>query len=150
MYRDFAGKCIFYIHFSHFFQIAMCGCKHRYFCPYICLSTWNTSAPTGQIFNKLYIWEFFENLSRKFKFYGNLAGIMCTLHKGNEWQYLAEFFLEWEIFQRYRKNQNPHFMFNNFSFFFSKILRLWYSVLNVVQLDMSQITEYDSCALHAG
>jgi len=35
----------------------------------VCLpSAWNNSAPTGRIFNKFYIWVFFENLFRKFKF----------------------------------------------------------------------------------
>ena len=30
-------------------------------------SAWNNSAPTRRIFMKIYIWVFFENLSRKFK-----------------------------------------------------------------------------------
>ena len=33
------------------------------------LSAWNNSAPTGRIFMKLYIWVFFENLSRKLKYH---------------------------------------------------------------------------------
>jgi hypothetical protein len=34
------------------------------------------------------------------------------------WQYLAEFFFEWEMPQTsYRKNQNTHFMFSNIFFF---------------------------------
>jgi len=32
-------------------------------------SAWKNSAPTGRIFMKFYIWVFFENLSRKFKFH---------------------------------------------------------------------------------
>ena len=36
--------------------------------PSVCLSAWNNSAPTWQIFMKFYIWTFFENLSRKLKF----------------------------------------------------------------------------------
>jgi hypothetical protein len=32
-----------------------------------CQSAWNNSAPTGRVFIELYIWGFFENLSRKFK-----------------------------------------------------------------------------------
>jgi len=31
-------------------------------------STWNSLAPTGQIYMKCYVWLFFKNLSRKFKF----------------------------------------------------------------------------------
>ena len=34
----------------------------------VCLSAWNNSASTGQIFTNFNIKEFFENLSRKFKF----------------------------------------------------------------------------------
>jgi len=30
----------------------------------VCPSAWNNSAPTGRIFMKFDIWEFFENLSR--------------------------------------------------------------------------------------
>jgi len=37
-------------------------------CLSVRLSTWNISAPTCQIFVKLYIWVFFQNLLRKFKF----------------------------------------------------------------------------------
>ena len=39
---------------------------------HICLSiyssAWKTSSPNGRIFMKGYIWIFFKNLSRKFKF----------------------------------------------------------------------------------
>jgi hypothetical protein len=43
--------------------------------------------------------------------------------------HLAEFLLEWELFQTnvIRENQNTHFMFNNF-FFFRKLCRLWDNV----------------------
>jgi len=45
------------------------------------------------------------------------------------WSYLAQFFLEWEIFQKQncRENQNTHFVFSNF-FFFRKSRRLWDNV----------------------
>ena len=38
------------------------------------------------------------------------------------WQYLAEFFLEWEVFpaQMMGENQSTHFLLNNF---FPKIVR---------------------------
>jgi hypothetical protein len=39
------------------------------FCPSICLSAWNNTAPSGRIFMKFYIWAFVENLSRKFNFH---------------------------------------------------------------------------------
>jgi hypothetical protein len=37
-------------------------------CLSLSLSTWNNSAFTGRILIKVYIWAFFENLSRNFKF----------------------------------------------------------------------------------
>ena len=37
--------------------------------PFVRLSEWNNSAPTWRIFTKVDIWVFFQNLSRKFKFY---------------------------------------------------------------------------------
>ena len=40
-------------------------------------STWNTSAPTRQIFTKFDIWGFFDNVRRKLK----LAKITGTLHE---------------------------------------------------------------------
>jgi len=37
--------------------------------PSACLSAWKNSVFTGRIFMKFYIWTFFENLSRWFKFH---------------------------------------------------------------------------------
>jgi hypothetical protein len=47
------------------------------------------------------IFEFFENLSRKFKRHWNLKSITGALREDNIhfWSYLARFFLEWEMFQ---------------------------------------------------
>ena len=67
------------------------------------LSACKNSAPTGRIFMTFYVWEFFENLSKNFKFNYNLTRKIsgyftwrpiCTLLS-----YLANFFLEWEMFQ---------------------------------------------------
>jgi hypothetical protein len=44
-------------------------------------SAWDKSAPTSRIFVKLYVWEFFENLSEKFKGDYNLTRITGTLHE---------------------------------------------------------------------
>jgi len=43
---------------------------------------------------------FFENLSRKFKFHSNVTGTTVLYNKTyvQLWWYLAEFFLEWEMF----------------------------------------------------
>jgi len=50
----------------------------------VLLFAWNTSSRTGRILIKFDIWVLFENLSRKFKLYSNLAIITGTLH---EYQY---------------------------------------------------------------
>jgi hypothetical protein len=47
----------------------------------LCPSAWNNSAFTGRIFIKFDILIFFENRSRKFKFYYNLKRKMCSLHE---------------------------------------------------------------------
>jgi hypothetical protein len=44
-------------------------------------TAWNDSAPTGRIFVKFDIWVFYENMSRKFKFYENLTRTTGTLHE---------------------------------------------------------------------
>jgi hypothetical protein len=81
--------------YRHVRQIAKSG----YWCRHICLTfrpyTSNNSAPTGQILVKFDVWVFFENLSLKFEFYLNLTRTADTVHL---W-HLAEFSLEWEIFQ---------------------------------------------------
>jgi hypothetical protein len=50
-------------------------------CLYLQPSSWNNSSPNGRIFVKFYIWEFFENLSREFKFPQNLTRIRGTLYE---------------------------------------------------------------------
>jgi hypothetical protein len=49
--------------------------------PFVRLSAWNNSAPTGRIFVQFDFWIFFENPLRKFKFYLNLTRITSTLHE---------------------------------------------------------------------
>jgi hypothetical protein len=44
-------------------------------------STWNNTAPTGRIFMKFDIWEFFCNLSRKLMFHWNRTRITGTVHE---------------------------------------------------------------------
>jgi hypothetical protein len=50
-------------------------------CLYVRPFTWNNLDPTGQIFVKIYITMFFENLSRKFKFHWNKINITLTTHE---------------------------------------------------------------------
>jgi hypothetical protein len=53
--------------------------------------------------------------------------------------YLAHFFLEWEMFQSCRENQNTHFVFRNY--FFRKSWRLWDNVKkNTVERGRPQVT----------
>jgi len=65
---------------------------------YVRPSAWNNSAPTGRIFMKFDIWVFFENLSRKLKFYSNLTWLYMKTST-HLWLYLDHFFLEWEMLQ---------------------------------------------------
>ena len=48
-------------------------------CVFVHLSACINSAPTGWIFVKIYIWDFCENLLRKFKFCYNWTKILSTL-----------------------------------------------------------------------
>jgi len=47
----------------------------------ICLPAWNIWAPTGQIFMKLDVWVFFEDLLREFKFNRNRTNINGILRE---------------------------------------------------------------------
>jgi hypothetical protein len=82
------------------------------------LSTQNNSAPTGQILMKLDIWNFFENLSRKFKFYSNLTRITGTFHEDvSTFMRLSHWILlrmRNVSNKSCRENQITHFMHNNF------------------------------------
>jgi hypothetical protein len=53
----------------------------RHVCPSVCPPAWNNSAHSGRISIKLDIWLFFENQSRKFKFYLNQTRITSILHE---------------------------------------------------------------------
>ena len=67
---------------------------------------------------KLDFWAFFENLSRKFKFLSNPTKITGTLHE-NVFTFITIshyvlLTLRNVLDKSCRKNQNTHFMFNNF------------------------------------
>jgi len=55
------------------------------------------------------------------------------------WWYLAEFFVEWEMFQTevVGENQNTHFMFGNF---FRESCRLWDNVVKFCESGRPQMT----------
>jgi hypothetical protein len=70
-------------------------------CLTIRLSTRNSSVSIAWIFMKFYITVFFETLLRKFNFHYNRIRIQGTLHEDQYTclSYLAQFFLEREMFQ---------------------------------------------------
>jgi hypothetical protein len=81
-------------------KIAKSECQLRHVSP-VCPSAWKNSAITGRIFMKFVIWKYFDHLSRNFKFHWILTTITGTLHIDQYifWSHLAQFFLEWEMFQ---------------------------------------------------
>ena len=94
---------------------------------------WTTWLPLNG-FSCSDIWGFFENLSRQFKLHYNLTRITGTLHED-----LCTFVVipRWILprlrnvsDKRCRKNQNTHFMFNDF--FIRKSCRLWDNVKKYV------------------
>jgi len=66
------------------------------------LSARNSSARTGRVFIKLYIWLFFENMSPKFRYHQNPTRITSTVRPTYICEhtcYIARFILGWESFQ---------------------------------------------------
>ena len=78
---------------------------------------WNSSGPTGRIVMKFYIWLFFENPSRKSKMWQEKRVLFMNTHV-HLWQYLAELFLNWEMFQtKVLEKIKTHILFS-ITFFF--------------------------------
>jgi len=93
--------------------------------------------------------DFFENLSRKFKFLSNRTRIKGTLHEDP-----CTFFVISRAFllrmrnvsdKHCRENQNTYFVFSNF---FSKIVPFRRKCEKYVERGRSH--DYGACALHAG
>jgi hypothetical protein len=88
----------------------------RHACPSVRPPAWN-SAANGRILMKFDISVFFENLLKKSKFRSNIQEKRVLYMKayGHLW-YLAEFFLEWEIFKTkvVEKIKTHILFFNNF------------------------------------
>ena len=84
-------------------------------------SAWNNSASTEQIFMKFYIRIFFKNLPQKIKFHCTLK---INIHLRS---YLAQFFLEREMFQiKLVKKIETHILWS--IPLFRKSCRLWDNV----------------------
>jgi hypothetical protein len=93
----------------------------RFVYPSFCLRdwpyAWTNSAPTGRIFMKFRISEFFKYMSRKLKFYQNLRRIMdtlledlCTYMIISRWILVRMWNFSDEICE---ENQNANFIFND-------------------------------------
>jgi hypothetical protein len=77
----------------HVFHLSICMYDH--------LSTCNNSARCEWILMKYYFWGFFISMLKKSGLHQNLTRIMNTLHKAQctfFFSYLAQIFLEWEMF----------------------------------------------------
>jgi hypothetical protein len=63
------------------------------------------------------------------------------------WLYLAEFFVEWEIFQTeiVGEDQNTHFVFGNF---FRESCRLWDNVEKMLQSPAGPRWQYNRVRAH--
>jgi hypothetical protein len=100
--------------------------------PSVRLSVWNSSTPTGRVFVKFDIWEFFENMSQKFKLRWHLTSLtgtlredVCTFMIISRW-ILLKMRNFWIKLQRKWK----HTFYEYFQNFFSlrKLCRLWENV----------------------
>jgi len=106
----------------------------------VCPSARKNSATTGRIFVNFDTWEFFEYLSRKFKFQENVTRMTGSL-RGNRYKFLiilAKFFLEWEMFQtKVVKKIKTHFMIKKYIILYYIILYyiiLYYIILYYIIL----------------
>jgi hypothetical protein len=104
--------------------------------PFICLSAWNSSPPTGQIFKQGDVCGIFENLSRKFNFIG--IGQECRVRYMNT---NIHFFVIYYLFllrmikvsdKGYRGILNTCFVFSNFFLKHAVYDIIW---KNIVQWD---------------
>ena len=68
----------------------------------VCPSTWNSLAPTGQIFMKFLYMIIFQKYIKKIQVFIKICKELELLYMKTyvrSWEYVAKFFLEWEIFQ---------------------------------------------------
>ena len=103
--RRYSQICTSLSVFGSVRKIAKSNYWLRHVCPSVRPSShpsaWNNSASTGRSFMQFYISEFFENLSRKFKFHSSRTRIKGTSRDNQYtfWSCLAQFFWEWEMLQ---------------------------------------------------
>jgi len=109
------------ISFRHFRKISkrLSASSCLSVCLSVCPPIWNNSDLTGKIFVKFYIWLFFNNLSRKFKFHWNLTRLAGALHEDIRTFMITSLsgllILRNDSDKICGKNQHIHFIFNKFS-----------------------------------
>ena len=126
-----------------FLETAKSDHELRYVCLSAPLSARNNSSPTACIIMKIYIWGFFENMSRKSKFHKTPTAIavlytkptLCTFVIISRSNVLTVRNVSAE---RFRETQNTHFMFNDL---YRKSCRLWD---NVEKYDKARQTTGDN------
>jgi hypothetical protein len=105
-------------------------------------SACNNSALTGQIFIKCYIYVFFKNMYRKFKYHYNLTIMTGTLHE-DQYTFMIIYhriLLRKETLsdKTCRENQNTYFIFNNILSENRAVYQTMWN--NTVQPDSPQMT----------
>jgi hypothetical protein len=109
-------------------------------------SALNKSDPSGRSFMKFDIRVFFESLSRTFNFDQNLTRITGTLHADQYTFLIISCSILLRIsnvsYKSCTENQNTHFIFSIFFFFFFAENRAGYERLlkNIVEPDRPQMT----------
>ena len=113
--------CITNVVFRLFREIA----KIDYWLYHVRPSTWNNSTPTGRILMKLDIWNLFRNCRENSSFVKiRQEERVLYIHTCSYlWQYLAELFVEWHMFQANTVAKTKTHILCSVIFFKSR--RLW-------------------------
>ena len=113
--------------------LSVCSSVH----PSFCLAAWNNSAPTGRLFMKSDIWIFFRISVEKIQ--AVLKSEKNNVKTHVHLRYLAELFLEWEMFQTKVVGKiKTHILC---SIMFSENLIVYETMwTNMVELNWPQIT----------
>jgi hypothetical protein len=121
-------------------------------CPFVCLLSWNSSAPTERIFMKF---EYFSKICQRNSSFvkiwqeWRLLYMKTSIHL---WSYLAHLFLECEIFSGKSciGNKKKHILCSvTFFFFVSKIVPFM-KYVEKCHIARQVAWQYGACALHAG
>ena len=111
-------------------------------------SAWNNSAPTGRIFMKFDIYAFFEKFSTHLNFIkiGYEKRVRYVKTNVHLWSYLAQFFLEWKMFQtKFVEKIETHILCSMMFFFFLKLVPFVRCGKSIVQLGRPQMIIWRMC-----